>query len=154
MAKPHKLHARTTILTIRPSQTPRSTLCHVKATEPCAYFCIWAFSLVGIMQRFSTQSKFKFSTYDMGAHFPSNLQFISRFIFGTWNVFATKGTYAPPQDKAWGLNIHDGKWAFGPIWSKLAIQPQIKHSQATKTCQDHIKAFTHKRAYMWDFWKT
>jgi hypothetical protein len=21
-----------------------------------------------------------------------------------------KGTYAPPQDKAWGLNIHDGKW--------------------------------------------
>jgi hypothetical protein len=29
-----------------------------------------------------------------------------------------KGTYAPSQDKAWGLNIHDGKWAFGPIWSK------------------------------------
>jgi hypothetical protein len=28
-----------------------------------------------------------------------------------------KGTYAPPQDKAWGLNILDGKWAFGPIWS-------------------------------------
>jgi hypothetical protein len=20
-----------------------------------------------------------------------------------------KGTYAPPQDEAWGLNIHDGK---------------------------------------------
>jgi hypothetical protein len=20
-----------------------------------------------------------------------------------------KGTYAPPQDQAWGLNIHDGK---------------------------------------------
>jgi hypothetical protein len=20
-----------------------------------------------------------------------------------------KGTYAPPQDKVWGLNIHDGK---------------------------------------------
>jgi hypothetical protein len=35
-----------------------------------------------------------------------------------------KGTYAPPQDKAWGLNIHDAKWAFGPIWSKQAIQPQ------------------------------
>jgi hypothetical protein len=28
-----------------------------------------------------------------------------------------KGTYAPPQDKARGLNIHDGKWAFGSIWS-------------------------------------
>jgi hypothetical protein len=26
-----------------------------------------------------------------------------------------KGTYAPPQDKARGLNIHDGKRAFGPI---------------------------------------
>jgi hypothetical protein len=40
-------------------------------------------------------------------------------------------TYAPPQDKSWGLNIHDGKWAFGPIWSKEVIQPQIKHSQTT-----------------------
>jgi hypothetical protein len=65
-----------------------------------------------------------------------------------------KGTYAPPQDKGWGLNIHDGKCAFGPIWPKYAIQPQIKHSQATKTCQDHIKAFTHKRAYIWHFSKT
>jgi hypothetical protein len=64
------------------------------------------------------------------------------------------GTYAPPQDKARGLNIHDGKWAFGPIWSKLSIQPQIKHNQTTKTCQDHIKAFTHNRAYMWHFSKT
>jgi hypothetical protein len=27
--------------------------------------------------------------------------------------------------------------------NKLAIQPQIKHDQATKTCQDHIKEFTH-----------
>jgi hypothetical protein len=26
-----------------------------------------------------------------------------------------KGTYAPPQDQAWGLNIHDGKLAFEPI---------------------------------------
>jgi hypothetical protein len=65
-----------------------------------------------------------------------------------------KGTYAPPQDKARGLNIHDGKWDFGPIWSIRSIQPQIKHNQATKTCQDHIKAFTHKRAYTWQFSKT
>jgi hypothetical protein len=64
-----------------------------------------------------------------------------------------KGPYAPPQDKARGLNIHDRKWAFGPICSKIAIQPQIKHNQATKTCQDHMKAFTHKRAYMWHFSK-
>jgi hypothetical protein len=32
--------------------------------------------------------------------------------------------------------------------NKLAIQEQIKHNQATKACQDHIKAFTHERAYM------
>jgi hypothetical protein len=25
-----------------------------------------------------------------------------------------KGTYAPQQDKARGLNIHDGKWNFAP----------------------------------------
>jgi cell fate (sporulation/competence/biofilm development) regulator YmcA (YheA/YmcA/DUF963 family) len=37
--------------------------------------------------------------------------------------------------------------------NKLAIQPQIKHNQATKTCQDHIKAFTHERAYMRHFSK-
>jgi hypothetical protein len=37
--------------------------------------------------------------------------------------------------------------------NKLAIQPQIKHNQATKTCQDHIKAFTHKRAYTGHFSK-
>jgi hypothetical protein len=32
--------------------------------------------------------------------------------------------------------------------NKLDIQPQIKHNEATKTCQDHIEAFTHERAYM------
>jgi hypothetical protein len=32
--------------------------------------------------------------------------------------------------------------------NKLAIQPHIKRNQATKTCQDHIKAFTHEGAYM------
>jgi hypothetical protein len=37
--------------------------------------------------------------------------------------------------------------------NKLASQPQIKHNQATKTCQDHIKAFTHERAYMGQFFK-
>jgi hypothetical protein len=96
----------------------------------------------------------KFSTYDMGAYFPSIFHFIFRFVNGTWNVFATKGTYAPPQDKARGLNIHDGKWAFGPhMINKLAIQPQIKHSKATKTCQDDVKAFTHESAYMWHFQK-
>jgi hypothetical protein len=58
MAKQHKLHAWTTILIIRPSQTPTSTSCHVETTEPCAYFYILDFSLVGIMLRFNTQNKF------------------------------------------------------------------------------------------------
>jgi hypothetical protein len=45
----------------------------------------------------------------MGAHFPSILHFIFRFIIGIGNVFAKKGTYAAPQNKTRGLNIHDGK---------------------------------------------
>jgi hypothetical protein len=154
MAKPHKLHAKTTILIIRPSQTPTSTPCHVKATEPCAYFYIWDFSLVGIMQRFSTQSKLNVAHMTWEHIFQEiYISFSNSYLVHEMSL-RQKGTYAPPQDKAWGLNIHDGKWAFGPIWSKKAIQPQIKHSQATKTCKDHIKAFTHKRAYMWHFSKT
>jgi hypothetical protein len=35
-----------------------------------------------------------------------------------------------------------------PYDHKLAVQPQIKDNQATKTCQDHIMAFTHERAHM------
>jgi hypothetical protein len=61
------------------------------------------------MQWFSTQSQFKISTYDMGAHFPS----ILHLIFDSYLVhemsLQQKGTYVPPQDKARGLNIHDGK---------------------------------------------
>jgi hypothetical protein len=37
--------------------------------------------------------------------------------------------------------------------NKLAIQQQIKHNQATKTCQDHIEAFTYERAYMCDIFQ-
>jgi hypothetical protein len=152
MAKPHKLHDRTTILIIRPSQTPTSTSCHVKATEPCVYFYIRDFSLVDIMQRFSTQSNL--NSAHMGAHFPSILHFIFRFIFGTWNVFATKRNLCPSI--RWSKRAKHSWWQMS-LWpdmiNKLAAQPQIKHSQATKTCQDHIKAFTHERAYMWHFSK-
>jgi hypothetical protein len=45
----------------------------------------------------------------MGAHFPSNLHFISDSYLVHEMSLRQKGTYAPPQDKAWGLNIHDGK---------------------------------------------
>jgi hypothetical protein len=51
----------------------------------------------------------KFSTYDMGAHFPSILHFISDSYLVHEMSLRQKGTYAPPQDKARGLNIHDGK---------------------------------------------
>jgi hypothetical protein len=154
IAKLHKLHARKTILIIRPSQTPASTSCHVKSTEPCAYFYIWDFSLVGIMQRFSSQSKLNLAHMTWEHIFQAiSISFSDSYLVHEMSL-RQKGTYAPPQDKVWGINIHDGKWAVGPIWSKWAIQPQIKRSQATKTCQDHIKAFTHKRAYMWHFSKT
>jgi hypothetical protein len=61
------------------------------------------------MQRFSTQSYKKLSTYDMGAHFPSNSHFIFRFILVHEMSLRQTGAYAPPQDKASGLNIHDDK---------------------------------------------
>jgi hypothetical protein len=44
-----------------------------------------------------------------------------------------KGTYAPPQDKARGLNIHDGEWALAPYDQnklfnhKLSIAKPLKH---------------------------
>jgi hypothetical protein len=117
MAKPHKVHARTAILIIRPSQTPTSTSCHVKATEPCTYFYLWDFSLIGIMQRFSTQSKLN-SAHRTWEHIfqAVYIPFSDSKLVHEMSL-RQKGTYAPPLDKARGLNIHDGKWAFGPIWS-------------------------------------
>jgi hypothetical protein len=61
------------------------------------------------MQRFSTQRKFKSSTYDMGAHFPSIFIPFSDSYLVHEMPLRQKGTYASPQDKARGLNIHDGK---------------------------------------------
>jgi hypothetical protein len=61
------------------------------------------------MQRFSTQNKFKLSTYDMGAHFPSIfISFLDSYLVHEMSL-RQKGPYAPPQDKARGLNIHDRK---------------------------------------------
>jgi hypothetical protein len=45
----------------------------------------------------------------MGAHFPGILHFFSDSNLGHGMSLRQKGTYAPPQDKARGLNIHDGK---------------------------------------------
>jgi hypothetical protein len=61
------------------------------------------------MQRFSTQSKFKLSTYDMGAHFQAfYISFVDSYLVHEMSL-RQKGTYAPPQDKKRGLNSHDGK---------------------------------------------
>jgi hypothetical protein len=59
------------------------------------------------MQRFSTQSKL--NSAHMGAHFSSILHFISVSYLVHEMSLRQKGTYARPQDKARGLNIHDGK---------------------------------------------
>jgi hypothetical protein len=134
MAKPRNLHARTTILIIRPSQTPTSTSCHVKAIEPCAYFYIWDFSLVGIMQQFSTQSKLNLAHMAWEHIFEAfYISFSHSYLVHEMSLWQ-KGTYAPPQDKARGLNIHDGKWAFGPHMiknepsnHKISIAKPLKH---------------------------
>jgi hypothetical protein len=149
MTRQHKLHARTAILIIRPSQTPTSTSCHVKATEPWAYFYEWDFALVGIMQRFSTQSKLNL------AHMTWEHIFQAFYIsFSNSNLvhemsLRQKGTYALHKISMRAKYSWRQKSLWPHMTNKLAIQPQIKHNQATKTCQDHIKAFTHERAYMW-----
>jgi hypothetical protein len=51
----------------------------------------------------------------MGAHFPSILHFILDSYLVHEMSLRQKGTYAPPQDEARGLNIHYGNGVFGPI---------------------------------------
>jgi hypothetical protein len=45
----------------------------------------------------------------MGAHFPRNLHSFSDSYLIHKMSWRQKETYAPPQDEARGLNIHDGK---------------------------------------------
>jgi hypothetical protein len=115
MARTHKLHARTTILIIRPSQTPTRTSCHVKATEPCAYFYVWDFSLVGIMQWFSTQSKLN-SVHMTWEHISKHFHLIFRFINGTWNVFATKKNLCPST--RWSKRAKHSWWQMS-LWPHI-----------------------------------
>jgi hypothetical protein len=67
------------------------------------------------MQQFSTQRKLNL------AHKTWEHIFKAFYIsFSDLNLvhemsLRQKGPYAPTQDKARGLNIHDGKWAFGSI---------------------------------------
>jgi hypothetical protein len=61
------------------------------------------------MQRFSTQSKLK-SAHMTGEHIFQviYISFSDSYLVHEMSL-QQKGTYAPPQDKAWGLNIHDDK---------------------------------------------
>ena len=54
----------------------------------------------------------------MGAHFQAIYISFSDLKLVHEMSLRQKGTYAPPQDKERGLNIHDDKLAFGPICSK------------------------------------
>jgi hypothetical protein len=61
------------------------------------------------MQRFSTQSKLNLAHMTWGQIFQAiYISFSDSYLVHEMSL-QQKGTYAPPQDKAWGLNIHDGK---------------------------------------------
>jgi hypothetical protein len=67
------------------------------------------FSLVGIMQRCSTQNKLNLAHMTWENIFQTiYISFSDSYLVHEMSL-RQKGTYAPPQDKAWGLNIHDGK---------------------------------------------
>jgi hypothetical protein len=67
------------------------------------------------MQRFSTQSKLSSAHMTWEHIFQAfYITFSDSFLVHEMSL-RQKGTYAPPQDKTRGLNIHDGKRAFGPI---------------------------------------
>jgi hypothetical protein len=61
------------------------------------------------MQRFSTQSKLN-SAHMIWEHIfqAFYISFSDSYLVHEMSL-RQKGTYAPPQDKARGLNIHDGK---------------------------------------------
>jgi hypothetical protein len=65
--------------------------------------------LAGIMQRFSTQSKLNLAYMTWEHIFPTFYISFSDSNLVHEMSLRQKGTYAPPQDKTRGLNIHDGK---------------------------------------------
>jgi hypothetical protein len=61
------------------------------------------------MQRFSTQSKLNLAHMTWGLIFQAiSISFSNSYLLHEMSL-RQKGTYAPPQDKTRGLNIHDGK---------------------------------------------
>jgi hypothetical protein len=67
------------------------------------------------MQRFSTQRKLNLVHMTWEHIFQAFYISFSDSKLVHEMFLRQKGTYAPPQDKARGLNIHDDKRAFGPI---------------------------------------
>jgi hypothetical protein len=61
------------------------------------------------MQRFSTQSKLNLAHMTWEYNFQAFYISLSDSNLVHEMFLRQKGTYAPPQDKARGLNIHDGK---------------------------------------------
>jgi hypothetical protein len=61
------------------------------------------------MQRFSTQSKSNLAHMTLEHIFKAFYISFSGSSLVHEMSLRQKGTYAPPQDKARGLNIHDGK---------------------------------------------
>jgi hypothetical protein len=61
------------------------------------------------MQRFSTQSKLNLAHMTWQHIFQALYFSFSDCKLVHEMSLQEKGTYAPPQDQAWGLNIHDGK---------------------------------------------
>jgi hypothetical protein len=61
------------------------------------------------MQQFSTQSKLNLALMTWDHIFQViYISFSNSYLVHEMSL-RQKGTCAPPQDKAWGLNIHDGK---------------------------------------------
>jgi hypothetical protein len=61
------------------------------------------------MQRFSTQSKLNLARMTWEHIFQAiYISFSDSYLVHKMSL-RQKGTYAPPQDKAWGLNIHADK---------------------------------------------
>jgi hypothetical protein len=61
------------------------------------------------MQRFSTQSKLKLLQMTRDHIFQAIYISFSDMKLVHEMSLRQNGTYAPPQDQAWALNIHDGK---------------------------------------------
>jgi hypothetical protein len=61
------------------------------------------------MQRFRSQNKLDLAHMTWEHIFQAIFISFSDSYLVHEMALRQKGTYAPPQDKAWGLNIHDGK---------------------------------------------